>query len=105
MLKEKCCREINDSLQKMFARSILKQFAQNLNVDIDNGGGGSTQMHSREQNKLEEKIPEDVDPMDESDLEEALEIQEKRASFQEFVAAGAKGDIKKQSKIVKKYCT
>lgn len=48
MLKEKCCREINDSLQKMFARSILKQFAQNLNVDIDNGGGGSTQMHSRE---------------------------------------------------------
>ena len=48
MLKEKCCREINDSLQKMFARSILKQFAQNLNVDIDNGGGGSKQMHTKE---------------------------------------------------------
>ena len=40
LTKEKCCREINDSLQKTFARSILKDFAKNLNVDIFQGAGG-----------------------------------------------------------------
>lgn len=40
MLKEKCCREINDSLQKTFARSILKDFAKNLNVNIFQGEKG-----------------------------------------------------------------
>lgn len=33
--------------------------------------------------------------MDESDIEEALEIQEKRGQFNEFEQAGVKGDIKK----------
>jgi len=40
MIKDKCCREINDSLQKTFAKSVLNKFASNLGIDINNGEGG-----------------------------------------------------------------
>jgi len=35
MQKEKCFREINDTLAKTISRSILKQFASNLGVEIN----------------------------------------------------------------------
>jgi hypothetical protein len=39
MIKDKCCREINDSLHKTFAKSVLNKFASNLGIDINNEEG------------------------------------------------------------------
>ena len=56
MIKDKCCREINDSLQRTFAKSVLHTFAANLDINIVNDGKRPAPTIIKDKEKDEEEL-------------------------------------------------
>ena len=75
MIKDKCCREINDSLQKTFAKSVLNKFASNLGIDIYNDGSQQKISHAKDTQDVEEE----KDPFLGMEEEESMDENEKEA--------------------------
>ena len=101
--KEKCFRELNDTLFKTISQSILKQFASNLGVKIDQGKQAK---RDKKKEVPEEQIEASEDFMEDSRNESKIEEvdherAEKMAKIEMFEKLVKKGDIKGLTKMIK----
>ena len=91
MIKDRCCREINDSLQRTFAKSVLNTFASNLGININNDG---TRQHMivKDKDVVEEEKDVIYSDDEESIMNEAED--EKNVAFTKYHYASKEKDMK-----------
>ena len=107
MQKEKCFREINDTLAKTISQSILKQFASNLGVEIYQGEQiKQKRVLVEAEDKDGDGIADSADEGQTSRFDPLTEAEvEKQQVIHEFNKLKKKGDEKGQTKLIKSLTT